>query len=340
MSDFYVGLGLVIVAGILAGGCSAPIKLMHRFRYEHWALISVLTGMFFLPWLTLAFSVDLKTVLTTMPMYAILKANLFSLSWGIANVLAGLCLIRIGFSLTGGLMTGIGLPIGVLFPMIFRGSGMFADAPSLFSRAGVFIGIGIVIMLAALLLITLAGFGKEHGGKGQCCSRSGFAIGLLMMAFAGVLQVGLSFAFVYGYEPINDTLRANGAGPIGMLVGVWAFSLPGGLLVNFGYILWRLYRNRNWSELISAPREVFLSILIGIAFLGFVVSLGFGMQHMGALGASVGFGVYQIMQVVTTQALGFVSGEWDGSPIPTIRKMKAALLLLLIAVIMFSAGNF
>jgi len=340
MSDFVWGLLFVILAGILAGGSSAPIKWMRFFRYEHWALISVLIGMLILPWSILLCSADIKTVMANIPVAALVKANLFSLAWGVANVLAGLCLLRIGFSLSVGILTGVGLPIGVLIPMICRGSGMFADAPTLFSRAGLFIVPGVIIMLGALVLITRAGFGKETGAeREERRPNGGFKTGLVMATTAGVLQVGLSFAFIYSQGPINEALRAAHAGTAGMLVGVWAFTLPGGLLVNLGYILWRLYRHRNWRRFMIAPREVALSVLIGIAFLGFVASLGIGMQMMGALGASIGFGIYQTMQVASSQAVGFISGEWHQAPAKNLRQMRLALFLLLIAVVCFSAGK-
>ncbi len=339
MSNFVFGLLLVILAGILSGGSAAPIKLMHRFRYEHWALISVITGMLLLPWSIMVFTVNIKTVLAGIPATVLINANLFSLAWGVANVLVGLCLVRIGISLTIGLLTGVGLPIGVLIPMVFRGSGIFAGAPSLFSRAGMFIVPGIIVMLAALALITWAGFGREKIEKTESNTAS-FKTGFVMAVMAGILQVGLSFAFVYSQGPVNDALRASGASPMGMLVGVWTFALPGGVLVNLCYIVWRLCRNKNWGVFLSSPEEMMLSILMGVIFLGFIVSFGFGMPLMGALGASIGFGVYQTIQAASSQAVGAFSGEWRGAPAGTIKQMKIALVLLLVAVMLFSAGKF
>lgn len=38
--------------------------------------------------------------------------NLSSLGWGVASVLCGLCLVRVGFALTGGILLGLGTAIG------------------------------------------------------------------------------------------------------------------------------------------------------------------------------------------------------------------------------------
>ncbi len=61
----------------------------------------------------------------------LIKANLFALAWGVANILCGLCFVRIGVALTGGILTGLGVSVGVTLPMIIKGSGLFSEAPNL-----------------------------------------------------------------------------------------------------------------------------------------------------------------------------------------------------------------
>jgi len=113
------------------------MKLMRRFQFEHWWFISMLVGLIILPWVvTLAFCPNPFAAYHTVDPSLIVKANLFSLGWGVANVLCGLCFVRIGFALTGGILTGLGVSIGVTVPMIVKGSGLFSGAPNLGSAAG------------------------------------------------------------------------------------------------------------------------------------------------------------------------------------------------------------
>jgi L-rhamnose-H+ transport protein len=332
------GFGLVIVAGALAGGCAAPIKLMRRYRFEHWALVAALVGQVLLPWtVTLAACPGALGALGTVGAGTLLRANLLSLAWGIANVLCGLCLVRIGFSLSVGLLTGIGLPIGVLLPLLWRGSGEFAEAPGLGTPSGLLILAGVAGLLVAVALIALAGLGRDAAQGGG--RSAGFRSGLIMVSVAGVLQVGLSFAFVYSQGPIVAALMARGAGAVPAGLGVWAATLPGGALVNVGFPLWLLVRNRSAAEFAAAPRELALSALIGVGFFLLVLAMGTGMRWMGALGASVGFGVYQAAQIAASQAVGFFSGEWHGVEGRPRRRMIQAIAVLLLAVGVIAAGR-
>lgn len=339
MSSFLAGLLLVVLAGTLAGSSAAPIKVMRQFGYEHWSLLSTVVGMVLLPWAVVLCSVDLGRTWDMIPLAVLVRANCLSLAWGVANVLARLCLVRIGFSLSVGLLTGIGLPIGVLVPMVLRGTGRFADAPSLFSRVGFFIVPGVVAMLVAVWLIALAGFGREAARQAGGRNRQGFGVGLAMAATAGFLQVGLSFAFVYSQGPICEALVANGAGETAALVGLWAFALPGGVAVNVLHPLWRLHVNRSWGVFAKAPLDTALTLLMGVLFGIFIVAMGIGMRLLGVLGASIGFGIYQAMQIASSQAVGILAGEWRGVPARPKRQMTAALLLLFAAVVLFATGK-
>ena len=89
----------------------------------------------------------------------------------------------------------------------------------------------------------------------------------------------------------------------------WAWSRA---LLNIAYAVHRLNRNKSWHVLLESGREFMLAILIGINFSLAVTLMGKGMLLLGALGASIGWGIQQAMQMTGGQLLGFVSGEWRG----------------------------
>jgi hypothetical protein len=60
---------------------------------------------------------------------------------------------------------------------------------------------------------------------------------------------------------------------------------------------------------------------------------------LGALGASVGWGIQQGMQMTGTQLLGFVSGEWRGVHGKPRRQMYLAIGILILAAVVLAYGN-
>ena len=55
-------------------------------------------------------------------------------------------------------------------------------------------------------------------------------------------------------------------------------------------------------------------------------------QGMLPLGASVGFGIYFVLQIIGGQALGLISGEWHGVKGKPVRQMFRAVALLMAGV--------
>jgi len=269
-------------------------------------------------------------------------SNLFSMLWGVANVLYFMCLVRIGFSLTGGILTGIGVSVGVITPLIFKGSGLFSHAPDVFSPAGYAIMTGIVVMLAGVWLASRAGYAKHRASAGAgdaAASGTGFTLGLIMVIVAGVLSAGISFSFVYSQGPIVAAMKARGAGEVSANVAVWAVGLAAGLLVNILYPAWLMTKNKTWPVLWKSPLQIFYGLLIAVGVVAAIVLMGQGMILLGALGASVGFGVQQAMQMLGGQAVGFISGEWRNAPRAARNMMFGAIVLLIVAAVIMGYGN-
>jgi hypothetical protein len=68
-------------------------------------------------------------------------------------------------------------------------------------------------------------------------------------------------------------------------------------------------REGSWATCVQYPGQILLSAMIGIQFFTGVSPMGHGTLALGVLGASVGFGMSQGMQIVDGQILGFLSGE-------------------------------
>jgi len=317
------------------------MKLMRKFQFEHYWFIGMLVGLIIMPWtITLFFCPHALAAFRSLAPGVLLRANVFAVAWGIANVLCGLCFVRIGFALTGGILTGLGISVGVTVPMLVKGSGLFSQAPDWNSPAGRTVLMGVAIILVAVLLVSLAGFGRDRVlGRAKRGSSGGFLGGLIMVVIAGVLSAGISFAFVYSQGPILDSMKARRGGEIPANFAVWAAGLFGGALINISYPAYLMTKNKSWNVLTQSWREAVLAIVIGINFIVGVALMGRGMLLLGALGASVGFGIQQALQMLGSQGVGFISGEWRGVYGKPRNQMYLAVIILILATLVMAYGN-
>lgn len=399
-----LGLVLVALAGLLMGSVVWPFKLMRKYQFEHWWFVGMFTGLIVLPWaITLAFCPKPFESIGAIPISAILIGNMFSVGWGIANVLCGICFMRIGVALTGAILSGIGVSVGATMPMVFKGSGMFSNAAAIDSLAGLTVLGGVAVVLVGVLVASFAGFGRDRALKKQESTSGGFTGGLSMSVVAGVLSSCIAFVFVYSQGPIvanlsrvipgstvdvtvgelpgNYNVNADGTiavegieavavgglsaqeaaerikaayatapeprnvdvhvatGSIAANVAVWALAMLGGAAVNLGYAVYLMAKNNSWGVLFGNPKEAALASLIGVGFCTSISLVGTGMLLLGTLGASVGWGIQQAMQMTGAQGLGFISGEWRGVHGRPRIQMYAAIAILIVAAVIMAYGN-
>jgi L-rhamnose-proton symport protein (RhaT) len=406
-----MALGVLVVAlgGLIMGGGIWPMKLMRLYQFEHWWFIAMLLGLIVVPWtITLAVFPHSLQAFREVPLSALVISNLCSISWGIANVLCVLCFLRIGVALTQAILTGLGVSAASILPLIFKGSGLFKDAPSLASPAGLAILCGIGVMLIGVGFASLAGFGRDRELKKLENTSGSFLVGLIMTIIAGVMSAGLMLAFVYSQGPIvarvstveigatiGVTVKAaahqeveyavavdkDGAillkgkediGPIKVagltakaagdtiarklgitqseagtkvtvdarnilaILPVQAVGLLGGALVNVLYPVFLMTRRKTWGVLAKSWKECGLAVVMALELCVAVALANKGMLLLGAVGASVGAGIQQAMQMVGGQGLGFISGEWKGVYGQPRRQMYAAIGFLLVAAVIMA----
>ena len=336
------GAILVVLAGLCMGSSGWPIKLMRTFSYEQFGFGSSLFWLAIIWGITLAFCPHAIEAYRSVDPHVLLRSNLFSMLWGVANVLFLMCNVRIGFSLTGGILTGLGVSVGVIMPLVFKGSGLFNGAPNLNSPAGYAVMLGVAVMLIGVVLVSRAGYARHHAVTDSTTIAkppAGFGLGLLMAVIAGILSAGISFSFVYSQGPIVAAMKERGAGEIPANIAVWAVGLAAGFLINILYPAFLMTTRKSWGVFWRRPGEIALSFIMAAGMSVAIILLGQGMILLGALGASVGFGVQQAMQMLGGQSVGFISGEWRGVPRGPVLTMVAAIVLLILAAIIMGYGN-
>jgi hypothetical protein len=335
-----LGALVVVSGGLLSGSGAWPMKLMKRYQFEHWWLVAMLTGLIVVPWtVTLVCCPNGLRAYSSVPWGTLVTANLWATGWGVANVLCGICYVRLGLALTTAIITGLGATIGVTLPMVVKGSGLFKHASDPTSPAGLTLLSGAGVMLLAVVLAGLAGAGRDRARQKADTGSGKFLGALLMAVVAGVFTSGMGLSFVYGQGPIMEAMRQEGAGEIPATFAVWAVGLLGGSLVSVIYPVWLMTRNKSWGVLAESWKELLLAVVIGANVSVSVVLMGLGMRMLGPLGASVGLGIQSASWMLGGQGVGFVSGEWRGVHGRPRKQMYLAIVYLIAAVLIMVRGN-
>ena len=159
-----------------------------------------------------------------------------------------LCFVRIGVSLTYGILCSIGAAWACP-PMIVKGSGVFKESPDLFSKPGLIVMVGMAIMLLGVVFASLAGAGREkiQDAIGKIVAtnqaRRWVCRGIVMVVLAGVFSVGWGCAFTYSQGPIIQAMKSHGAGDFPAGIAVWAVALLGAAIPNVLYPAVLMTRN-------------------------------------------------------------------------------------------------
>ena len=174
------------------------------------------------------------------------------------------------------------------------------------------------------------------------------ADGNIRMDGVGVIQLG-NVKAAQAARRISEQLAVRGVadaadvrvetGSIPAVFAVTAVGVLGGLLVNLGFAVYLLNRNKSWHMFTSSPRDFLLAVTISVNSVVAIVLNVRGMLWLGALGASVGFGIQQAMQMTGCQGLGFISGEWRGVHGRPRTQMYLAIAILMLAAIIMVVGK-
>ncbi len=335
-----LGVILVTLAGFSMGSLGWPIKYMRKFQFEQFWFIAMLLGLFVVPWtVTLTMCPDAIGAYRSVDTSVLIKSNLFALGWGIANVLWVLSIVRIGSALTLAIMTGLGVAIGVTVPLVFKGTGLFSGSPDIGSPAANMVVFGVFIIIIGVIIVSLAGFGRDRALKKNEQKTGGFLGGLIMCIISGVLSAGIALSFVYSQGPIVSAMKERGAGDVPASMAVWAVGLFSGMLVNLIYPAIIMTRKKTWHVFREAGLDFLLAAVMGTHFVVAVLLMGWGMITLGVLGASVGFGIQQTFQIMGGQIVGFLGGEWKGVHGKPRIQMYIALIILIIAMIILAYSS-
>lgn len=342
--SLWVGIVLNLVAGLMAGDCMLPLKFNRKWRHENTWLIFSLVSLVGLPWiLALSLVSHLFQTYTSLTAAQFATPILFGAGWGIAQVLFGVSIQRLGLGLAYAIVVGLGTLLGTLVPLFVQHRAQVGRTILVQVLAG------IVVMLIGIGLSTWAGQIRERPHerttikgdgpeKAQSSLTGGYLSAVLLAILCGMMAPMLNFSFAFGQDIAHQALLL-GNSELRAAYAVWPIGLAGGLLPNVAYSLYLLRRNRSWKMFRLAWPDTLLPILMGVLWMGAFAFYGMGSTYLGSLGTSIGWGLFQIFMIMTAILSGVWAGEWKSAPRASIVLLVLGFICLFAATALLATGN-
>jgi L-rhamnose-H+ transport protein len=340
-----IGVSLTLLAGLMSGNCMLPMKFSRSWKWENtWMVFSVVSLILLPCALALGLVDHLFETYRNLSLLQLGVPFLFGVGWGIAQVLFGISVQRLGLGLAYAIIVGLGALLGTLVPLFVQHRSQ-VDADALLE-----ILLGVAVMLIGIGLSTWGGQIRERcigerkvtmqndSAIVQPSPASGYFVAVLLAVLCGVMAPMLNFSFAFGqdiaHEAVllgNSTLRAPYA--------VWPIGLAGGFLPNVGYSLYLLRKNRSWPLFKIGSLDPFLPIGMGLLWMGAFALYGMSATFLGSLGTSIGWGLFQIFMIMTATLSGVLTGEWKNAPRSSILLLLSGFASLTAATVLLAVGN-
>src|ERR1700730_9150542 len=103
-----IGIALTLLAGLMSGNCMLPMKFNRNWKWENTWLVFSVAFLVFFPWaLALGLVDHLFETYGTLSLLQLAVPLLFGAGWGIAQVLFGISVQRLGLGLAYAIIVGL-----------------------------------------------------------------------------------------------------------------------------------------------------------------------------------------------------------------------------------------
>jgi L-rhamnose-H+ transport protein len=337
--DFAVPILIVIAAGCLLGSFGVGMKHVAPLGWEAWWLVFSLLSLVLCPlaWALLTVP-NLWEVLAASPGEAVAKGMFFGALWGIGGVMFGVSITYVGVAVTYGVVIGLSAAVGAMVPLLQK-----PDAAS--SPAFPYILLGILVMLGGVGLSVCAGVCRDRrqvaAGKQIPGLKRGkdFRLGLAIVAVCGAFSSVLNVGYVAAH-PLAEKARDFGALERNAGFAAWVVVLAGGFLINGGYAVLLLARNRTWRTFAGpgVARAWGWSLLTGLVWFAAFGLYGEGAALMGDMGPVIGWAIYVGLGLMVGTLWAVLGGEWKDAAGP-LRIMLAGIAVLVVACCFLAYAN-
>ena len=336
MNSALAGVLLLVVAGIMNGSFTLPMKFTRQWAWENtWLVWTIWALVIFPPLMTFLTVPNLHSVYASVPASVIVIVAACGAGWGISQVFFGLAVESVGIALAFSIILGIAAAVGGLFPLIRY------HADKLFTPSGIDVLVGVAIVIIGVGICAKAGRRREAAlGQGVDANKASMMRGLVYCIISGVGSALVNIGFTSGPQLLSAA-EQSGAATQWAPNAIWLPLMMAGGIPNLIYCIYLVRKNRNRNNFSRSGTSSYY-ILAGImAFFWFGSTLLYGIAagKMGSLGTTVGWPVFMSMIVITASIWGVLTGEWRGSGRRPLQIMYGGLAMLILAIIVLSRAS-
>jgi len=321
--------------------CYTPQKGVKGWSWQTYWLAQALICWLMMPLIVAYLTIPhLTVVLKEAPVAAMQRSFLLGIAYGVGGTAFGIAIRYVGFSLTYAIAVGISCVLGTLLPPLVHGT--LGDV--LKSNGAVFLIIGVAMGAIGIALCGLAGRNKEKDIAADVNNKTEFSLakGLPLCFLAGILSALYGFSLDQG-QPIADVAAKYGAGNFQGNV-IYIFSNTGAFISTLLYCLYLHNKDKTFYQYGNASGNnlsvnYLLSILTGLLWYGQFFFYGLGHVRMGTY-KFTSWAIHMIMLVLFSSVAGLVMKEWKQCSSKTLRWLGTALLVLVIAILLLTYGNY
>lgn len=321
--------------------CYTPQKGVKGWSWQTYWLAQAFICWLLLPLIVAYLTIpQLTEVLRQAPSTAMTRSFLLGMAYGVGGTAFGIAIRYVGFSLTYAIAVGISCVLGTLLPPLVRGT--LGDV--LKSNGAAFLVMGVVMGAIGIALCGVAGRNKEKDISTNEKNRTEFSLakGLPLCLLAGVLSALYGFSLDQG-QPIADVAAVYGAGHFQGNV-IYIFSNSGAFVTTLLYCLYLHKKEKTFHQYGTANghslgSNYLLSVLTGILWYGQFFFYGLGHVRMGTF-KFTSWAIHMIMLVLFSSIAGLLMKEWTNTGSKTKQWLVTALLVLVIAILLLTYGNY
>jgi len=328
------GVSLVMIAGLMAGCCMLPLKFVRHWKWENvWLVFSILS-LVIIPWsLALAFVDRLVETYRSLSAHQLAVPMLLGAGWGIAQILFGISVKRLGLGIAYAIIVGLGAVLGTVVPFFIQQRWLAKEHTLLL------IACGVLIMSSGIALAAWGGrLNERAAGSVRIPVHRSYPLAVFLAVLCGLMAPMLNYSFAFGQD-IAKAAVVFGNQPVRAAYAVWPVGLAGGFVPNLFYSVGLLVKNETWSLFRSTPPDFCRSSLMAILWMGTFAIYGMSAAFLGPLGTSVGWGLLQIFMIMTATLAGVFTGEWRHASRAAKLLLTSGIACLTVATVLLALSN-